>query len=371
MENELIQEIKKLHADMTAAHVQALAEVKAQGVASPEIKSAMAKMEEEIASLTHRVIAAEQKSITPLNGGKSEVKSIGTQFIESESFRLMAEGKSRNAITEVKATYTSPSFAQPVVAQPQGNNVYAYQVRNYLGSMPIGTDLVKVPQETTVMAATVKTIGSAAAETTTAVTMVDVPVRTVAHFTSVAKELLADAPAFASFVDQRMRFGVQAAEEAQLLIGDGTGSNMKGLVPYATAKTFTTETMIDRIALSIADGLATGYVPTFVVVSPADYGKLITVKASTAGTYQLGNPAFGFSQTIWGVPVVASPKITANNFLVGSGLAATVADRMGTTISLSYDHASNFTAGIVTVLAEQREALMVFAPGAFITGVLS
>ncbi|MGJ5817045.1 phage major capsid protein [Paludibaculum fermentans] len=371
MENqELINEIKKLHVEMKEAHNQALAEVKAQGFASPEIKSAMAKMEADIVSLTNRVVAAEQKSIAPMQA-KAESKSIGQQFVETESFRLMAEGKSRQALAEIKATYTSPSQVAPIVATPQGNNIFAFQVRNYLGGMPIQTDLVKVPQETTTQAATVKTIGSAAAETTTAITMVDTAVRTVAHFTSIAKEFLADAPAFGAFVDQRMAFGIRGAEETQLLIGDGTGQNLKGLVPYATTKTFTTEAMIDRIALSVADALATGYVPTFVVVAPVDYGKLVTAKASTSGNYLLGSPAFGFAATIWGVPVVPSPKMTANNFLVGSGLAASVAERQGTTLSLSYEHASNFTSGIVTVMAEQREALMVFAPGAFITGVLS
>jgi HK97 family phage major capsid protein len=370
MDKELLAQITGLHAEMKSGYDAQIAEIKANGFATPELKTRLEKMEADAASLMARLASVEQKGMA-VPSGPTQAKSIGEQFVASASFLDMAQGKSRSAITEVKASFTAPSLVSPQVVQPVGSNIFAYRVRGYLPTIPVSTDLMKVPQETAVPAgAGPKAYGAAGNESTIAITMVDAPIRTVSHFTNAAKELLQDAPAFAAFVDQRMRWGLQGSEEAQLVLGDGTGQNVKGMVPYATVKEFTTETIIDRIGLAIAAGLASGHAPSFVVITPADYGVLMTAK-NTQGSYLMGNPAYGFTPTIWGVPVAASPKMTANNFLVGAGSAAAVAERQQVVVSLSYENASNFTAGLVTVMAEQRETLVVYAPGAFITGLLS
>jgi HK97 family phage major capsid protein len=373
MENqEILNQIKTLHQEMKGVYDQQFAEIKANGFVSPELKSKFEKMEADQNQLISRVTSLEQKGIKPMGSDKIETKSAGAQFVESDSFRQMAEGKSRNAIAEVKATFTSPSMVAPQMAAPVGANIFAYKLRSYLPTIPVQSDVYKVPQETAYTNnAGPKAYGATGNESTLTITMVDANVRTISHYTNVAKELLVDSTAFAAFVDSRMTWGLQGAEEGQLLIGDGTGNNIKGLVTYATSKTFTTESMIDRIGLSIGDVLKTGHAPSFVVLNPADYATIMTAKASTAGTYLLGNPAFGFSPTIWGVAVLPSSKLTANNFLVGASSAAAVAERQGAVVSLSFENASNFTSGIVTVQAEQRETLAVYAPGAFVTGLLS
>ena len=54
------------------------------------------------------------------------------------------------------------------------------------------------------------------------------PVSTVAHWIKISKQLAADAPALAAYVDTRMRYGVNQKVDIQLVVGDGTAPNISG-----------------------------------------------------------------------------------------------------------------------------------------------
>ena len=59
-------------------------------------------------------------------------------------------------------------------------------------------------------------------------TLVNMPVSTVAHWIKISKQLAADAPALAAYVDTRMRYGVNQKVDIQLVVGDGTAPNISG-----------------------------------------------------------------------------------------------------------------------------------------------
>ena len=89
------------------------------------------------------------------------------------------------------------------------------------------------------------------------------------------------------------------------------------------------------------------------------------------GRYIIGPPTATGPQYPWGLPVVATPAIAANSFLVGAfESAAQIFDRLELEILMSTEHGSNFTNNEITIRAEERLALAVKRPAALITGTL-
>lgn len=80
---------------------------------------------------------------------------------------------------------------------------------------------------------------------------VQAPVRTLAHLMKVSRQAMDDAPALMSIIDAEMRYGLADAEDAQMLAGNGTGQNLTGILPLASAFTppfdVLQETPLDRI----------------------------------------------------------------------------------------------------------------------------
>ena len=93
------------------------------------------------------------------------------------------------------------------------------------------------------------------------------------------------------------------------------------------------------------------------------------------GRYLIGDPKGGSVvavPTIWNLPVVESDSIAAGTFLVGPFDSAVVLiDRQEMSVEISFEHASNFTANLATVLCEERVGLAVQVPGPFVTGSFS
>ena len=61
--------------------------------------------------------------------------------------------------------------------------------------------------------------------------------------------------------------------------------------------------------------------------------------------------------------------ITAGTFLVGAfGMGAQIWDRMDASVQISFENDTNFVKNMATLLAEERLALTVYRPSAFISG---
>src|SRR3546814_5163783 len=72
---------------------------------------------------------------------------------------------------------------------------------------------------------------------------------------------------------------------------------------------------------------------------------------------------------LWGLPVVETQAMTAGNFLTGAfRLGAQIFDRQDARVEVSTEDSDNFRKNLVTILAEERLALAVYRPEAFIRG---
>lgn len=200
------------------------------------------------------------------------------------------------------------------------------------------------------------------------------PVRTIAHLVKASRQILDDAPGLQSTIDAEMRYGLDFAEEAEMLYGDGTGQHLLGIVPqasaYSAAFTVTGETAIDRIRLAMLQGVLALYPMTGTVLNPTDWTKIEMTKDAQA-RYIIGDPQGTVAPRLWGLPVVPSLAMTAGTFLTGAfKYGAQIFDRLAVEVMISTENNDDFEKNMITIRAEERLAFVVKRPAAFITGNL-
>ncbi|MDQ3196388.1 MAG: phage major capsid protein [Pseudomonadota bacterium] len=109
--------------------------------------------------------------------------------------------------------------------------------------------------------------------------------------------MLDDVAGLALHINTRLAYGLRLIEEAQILAGDGTGVNVLGLIPQASAYNTLLnnagDTKIDKIRhailqLELTDNFADG-----IVLNPTDWESIELVKTTgtaSAGQYILSGP---------------------------------------------------------------------------------
>ncbi|MBC2887304.1 phage major capsid protein [Ochrobactrum sp. CM-21-5] len=198
------------------------------------------------------------------------------------------------------------------------------------------------------------------------------PVRTLAHIFKASRQILDDAPGLASYINARGTYGLKFVEEGQLLNGDGTGQNLHGILPQASAfaPAFTpeNETAIDRLRLAILQVILAEYPASGFVLHPTDWTKIELTK-DLGGNYIVGNAQSPIGPSLWNLPVVQTQALSAGKFLTGAfNLGAQIFDRMGIEVLMSSENVDDFEKNMFTIRIEERLALAVYRPEAFVTG---
>ncbi|WP_265502215.1 phage major capsid protein [Paracoccus beibuensis] len=194
----------------------------------------------------------------------------------------------------------------------------------------------------------------------------------IAHWIAASRQVLSDSPQLRDLIDTELRFGLREKEEDQLLNGDGTGGNLTGLIPNATAFVdslgITGPTLIDTIAAAILQNATANLPADGIIVHPTDWMRMRTLKDAD-GKYILGNPGDTVEPRLFGLPVVETASMTQGAFLVGAfRRAATIYDRWQPVVMVSTEHADFFTRNLVAILAEERLAMAIKDPLALTYG---
>ncbi|WP_020146725.1 phage major capsid protein, partial [Thioalkalivibrio sp. ALJ15] len=212
--------------------------------------------------------------------------------------------------------------------------------------------------------------GAEKAETDLTFDLVEASVVTVAHWQKVSKQVLDDQPALTKFLDRRLRYGVQLAEESQIVTGNGSGSNMSGLLENATSfnldVTGAPKTDVIRRAieqLELADWSATA-----ILMNPGDWSEIVRLKDDES-RYLFTSPRAATPPQLWGVPVVPTNSMPSGEFLVGDFTAAAILwDRMSPAVEMFEQDEDNVQRNLVTVRAEMRSTVTVVRPSALVKG---
>ncbi|UXS01641.1 phage major capsid protein [Agrobacterium tumefaciens] len=376
------EQVQNLGSDLTE-------KVRAGADVSAELKEKTDKALSELGDVTTRLGDLEKRAARENEIGENEQKSLGDLVIESADYKAgMLTGASRGSI-KVKADRAAITSANTTVGagRSQGTSlVPGARVPGIFGlperQLTI-RDLVLPGQTSSSSIEYVKETGytnnaAPVAETTAkpysdlTFDMTSAPVRTIAHLFKASRQILDDAPALRSYIDGRARYGLRFAEENQLLNGSGTGQNIHGLVPQATAfnPAFTAadETGIDRLRLAVLQVVLAEYPATAFVLNPIDWAKIELTK-DAGGNYIIGNPQGSLTPTLWNLPVVSTQAMAAGEFLTGAfSFAAQIFDRMDIEVLLSSENVDDFEKNMFTIRAEERLAFAVYRPESFVTG---
>lgn len=335
---------------------------------------AHAELTDEIKKIHARLMEVEQKGADKIEG-KPEVKSWGHQFISSEEFKSVADGRREKVRLEVKNTVDSNAttvfpFQKPGVIP---GSFVPLTVRRALRSIPVSSNAVNsLREETWTNSAAEVSHGAAKPESDLTFENYDVPIRTVAHFIKVTNQLLADAPAIAAYIDTRARDGLAQRIENQLLNGNGTSPNISGLTDSGNFTAYSPtsgDLLVDAINRIKYTMWAAGNAPDLVIVNPADWGAMErTREGAGSGMYLYGTPGMEAGMNPFGLPVILSPYLTAGKVLVmQASSAAVVYDRQAATVELGYVN-DDFTKNLVTIRVEERLGLGVERPVAVYYG---
>lgn len=200
----------------------------------------------------------------------------------------------------------------------------------------------------------------------------------LAGFITLSDEMIEDLDFIVSEINIRLLYELARTEEAQLLQGDGTGSNLRGLLNRSGIQTLARtsgEPVQDALfrattAVTTASGLDTDGI----VMHPLDYQALRLSKDANGQYFgggffsgQYGNGAVMENPPVWGQRTVVTPAIAQGTALVGAfRQAATVYRKGGVRVESTNSHADNFTTNKVTIRAEERLALAVRRPSGLV-----
>lgn len=315
---------------------------------------------------------------------KAGPRSPGAAFVESAQYKGYARNPHQSSLNVsvefpsdygFKATFTESGATVTGYDRQAGIVTLGQQqphVADLLAKGRTNLPTIRYVQEDTYTnsAATVAE-GAAKPEASFDTSEVDAAVRKIAVRARVSDELFADFPAMQSYINERLPFMVLQTEDSQLLTGDGNAPNILGILNVSGIQTQAkgTDPTPDAIYKAMIKVMTVGFfMPDGVVLHPLDWQDIALLRTAD-GLYIWGNPAAAEPvQRIWGLPVVLTTSETQNTGLVGAfRLGAQVFYRQGITVEATNTNSDDFEKNLISIRAEQREALAVYRPKAFCT----
>lgn len=345
---------------------------------------------QQVETLTAKIDELAQKMVRGRDGEGDHAKSLGQQFVDDEGIQAWIKRQPTSGAASrrfevdlsVQAALTSATDNSDgsvgdanVPTRVPGVNPLPKRrmtVRDLLTPGRMDSNTLEYVKETgfTNSAAPVAE-GAAKPESSIKYDLVSTGAKVIAHFIKASRQVLDDISQLRSNIDQRLIYGLAYVEEGQLLNGDGTGQNLNGVIPQATAYSapisLADVNMIDVLRIAMLQAALAEFPATGHVLHPTDWTSIETLKDST-GRYIIGDPQGTTGPTLWGLPVVATQAMTVRKFLTGAfKLGAQIFDRWDARVELGYVN-DDFTKNLVTILGEERLALAVYRPEAFIYG---
>lgn len=362
------QKSGKLSEETKASVDKMATELNAMREAEKSLKAALGELEQHVAQM-------------PLSNAAKGVETVGQVVINSEAlktFSASVEGGKRLSIP-VNAALLSTGVADGVV-EPQrlpGIDTTPKQrlfIRDLIAPGRTGAPAIFWVQQTGFTnAAKVVAEGTTKPYSDIQFATKITPVTTIAHMFKASKQILDDFAQLQSTVDAEMRYGLKYVEEQEILFGDGTGVHLHGIVPQATAFAggFEVEQQngIDDLRLAMLQAQLARFPASGHVLHFIDWAKIELTK-DTLGRYILANPAALTGPTLWGLPVVATEAPAfQGKFLTGAfNAAAQLFDREDANVVISTENADDFEKNMISIRCEERLALAVKRPEAFIYG---
>jgi HK97 family phage major capsid protein len=338
-------------------------------------------------------IIAERSRIKGINDDRANFgDTLRKQLSESESFKSFVAGNSKSGVINLHGKRLDMMFKGGADMTPAGNLTgevvapdrvpgiifdpdRAEHVRDFIPTASTTSDTIYYVREEAYDDYTAPvTPGNAKPQSEFDLKQFEAPVRDIATFIRLHRNMLNDINGMTGYITTRMPKKLKLVEDAQILYGDGNAPNLKGITEEAQAYVDTLAdanvNRFDVLVKAIAQARNDEYRANAVMINVADWYNLLLLKDED-GQYLMPE-AYRFGAVaprIAGVPLIGTTAITAGDFLVGDfGLGVQVFDREQSNIRFFEQDADNVTKNLVTVRVEERLALPVYRPKAFVYG---
>lgn len=307
-------------------------------------------------------------------GQPQRQKSFGELFTASKAYKERGTKTMDTIEVNLKTLLSTSAGWEPETTRT--GKVVDYAVR------PVQvTDII--PQTTTNQAAVVymeeTTFTNNAAETAEGglypeaaleLTEQSSTVRKVATWIPVTDEQLEDEAQVRGYLDNRLPFMLRQRLDSQILNGNGTAPNLRGILNVVGIQTQakSTDPVPDAVYKAMVKVRVTGRaMPNAVVFNPFDW-QGVRLLRTTDGIYIWGNPSEAGPERIWGLQVTQGDVLTQGTALVGDfANFAELSVRRGLETQVTNSHADYFVNGKQAVRADIRAALIWYRPAAFCT----
>lgn len=385
--NERDEQIKSFGqaTEENAAQIRRLSEEYAE--AHAEMKGAVDGVADDVREVMAKMEAV--KTLTP-----TERKSLGQAFVDSDEYReykssefhqasrSFAVGGSLGA-TQTKTTITGASLGNTPAYLYEVDRFAEYVrdpermtfVRELLPTFGVSTGAVEFVREAsyTTNADTVPEYAATDSgnkpESAITFEIVTTPIRTIAHYIPVTRQIVDDEAQLRGYIEQRLLYGLRLKEDQQLLYGSGTGNDLDGILTDTNIQSYSqlsTETLIDAIRKAATKAYVEEYRPTGIVMNHNDWETIELTKGDDEH-YIWVNVTTNNGTRLWGLPVVATNAINQGTVLVGDfQRGSAVHDRQNANIRITDSHSDFFTKNLWALLAEERIAQSILRPNAFV-----
>jgi len=343
-----------------------------------------------VQAMADRLVEIEQKMVKNIMEGKAAPKSFGNIIVEDQAFKSFASGASnrcrivlKNGFSVQANTITgqsgSPADNNDVLTPADrrgiiGGAFVPLRAKDLIGAGNTNSNSVEFTRE---LVFTNNAAGAAEgaqrAESIITFELYDAPVKTIATFLKISKQVLADAPAVVAYVENRLRYAIDVKEDAQIIAGTGTHDLIGMLTsPNFTAFTPTSgDTAIDSANRAFRALDAAGFPANGVIMNPATWGKIERLKDDNKN-YLVGSPFGPIVPTLWGKPVAMSSNMTADKLLTAAfNIAFLYLTRQETIVEMYPQDDTNAQKGLITISAEKRGVLGGLLPAAVRYGNLT
>ena len=201
-------------------------------------------------------------------------------------------------------------------------------------------------------------------------------IKTIAHWTKMTEQMIADDANVVSFINDDMTYQLNKVIDYQLVRGSGSGE-LKGLdqsgnyTDYITGSGFTTgDTVIDLILKVKSKMEAANITNIALLLNPTDWCKVLCSK-NVNKDYLIPGIVDIPTQRIWGIPVILSGSVEAGKFHMGNFYeGGKIIERSGIAVELDREQ-DDFTKNLMTLRVERRLDFAVVQPKALAYGTFA
>jgi HK97 family phage major capsid protein len=354
-----------------------------------ELVDDIKSLKEDVGEVQEHVDEVDTKVQEKWTGGRKPVENLGQKVLDEVNERNFKNRPTAGSSIKVnfddvglKDITNVSGSAGPVVFPDEREDIVPSpvlrqpRVIDLLTVLETSSDAVEwVKQKTETDNADVQSgQGSALGQTDMTFELNTSTVATLGHIAKSSIQILDDAPRLRTFVNTRMRQLLELALEDQVLLGDGTGNNLHGLIPQATSYNNNLESAvvdgtaddIDRIGVSILQVQRSNFPATGILLSPLNWWGIVLEKDDD-GSYRFANAQSQQTPRLWGLPIVSTNAMPEGSSLVGNfSVGSTFYDRRQTRLEIATENSDDFEKLMVTIRAYLRGTVAVEQPDAMV-----